>query len=81
MLTKYFPSGWEIVLTIENRSNVPIEKCTLQAAIEDGRLDSYTAYVAPGDSAQITVPLSGSRLQSTIFARQGYPLRRANGFT
>ena len=63
MLTKYFPSGWEIVLTIENRSNVPIEKCTLQAAIEDGRLDSYAAYVAPGDSAQITVPLSGSRLQ------------------
>ena len=63
MLTKYFPSGWEIVLTIENRSNVPIEKCTLQAAIEDGRLDSYTAYVAPGNSAQITVPLSGSRLQ------------------
>ncbi len=63
MMTKYFPSDWEIVLTIENRSNSPIEKCTLQAGIEDGSLDSYDTYVAPGDSAQITVPLRGGRLQ------------------
>ena len=63
MLTKYFPSDWEIVLTIENRSNVTIEKCTLQAAIEDGKLDSYDTYVAPGGIAQITVPMSRGRLQ------------------
>ena len=63
MLTKYFPSDWEIVLTIENRSNAPIEKCTLQAAIEDGKLDSYDTYVAPGGIAQIAVPMSGGRLQ------------------
>lgn len=63
MMTKYFPSDWEIVLTIENRSNVSIEKCTLQAAVEDGKLESHDTYVAPGGSAQIAVPLSGSRLQ------------------
>ena len=63
MMTKYFPSDWEIVLTIENRSNSPIEKCTLQAGIEDGSLDSYDTYVAPGDSAQITIPMNGGRLQ------------------
>ena len=63
MMTKYFPSDWTIVLRIENRGNIPIEKCTLQAAIEDGRLDIYDTYVAPGGTAQITVPMSGGRLQ------------------
>lgn len=63
MLTKYFPFDWEIVLTIENRSNVTIEKCTLQTAIEEGKLESYDTYVAPGDVAQITVPMGGGRLQ------------------
>ena len=63
MLTKYFPSDWEIVLTIENRSNTPIEKCTLQASTEDGKLDNYDTYVAPGGIAQIAVPMGGGRLQ------------------
>ena len=63
MLTKYIPADWEIVLTVENRSEVPIEKCTLQVALEEEKLDNYDASVAPGSSAQIVIPMGGKLLQ------------------
>ena len=64
MLTKYFPSDWEIVLTIENHSGVPIEAATLKAAInENATMEHYNTAILPGSTAQIAIPLGGRMLQ------------------
>ena len=64
MLTKYFPSDWKIVLTIENHSGVPIEAATLKAAInENATMEHYNTAILPGGTAQIAIPLGGRMLQ------------------
>lgn len=64
--TKYFPADWNIALTIENRSNIPIEKATLEAAInEDATTERFDTAIPPGSTARIVIPLSGRMLQCT----------------
>lgn len=63
MLTKYFPTDWEIVLTVENHGDIKIESFTLEVNREDAKKINCVTPVSPGETAQIAIPMSGYALQ------------------
>ncbi len=63
VLAKYYPADWEILLTIENRGNAPIDSFAVEVNREDVQTIHRDTPILPGSSAQISIPMAGYKLQ------------------